>query len=73
MLKMDSIQDMPSVSDMPDPQNIWMKGDNDRKIMLDGVCKKLFDSFVDIRYNDTANTSNITEMVLLLTPDGCSV
>ena len=56
-LKMKSTSDPPSNDVFPDAQTFWMRSEEERRLFLDKVCKKLFDTFVGFTFNEPAVSS----------------
>lgn len=55
-LKMKSLNDVPSEDILPNAHSLWMQSAEERKAVLDRICKQLVDSFVDFTFNEEGSS-----------------
>ena len=53
MLEMPDVTSIPSAKYVPDPDNLWMFPEEERKQVLMKICQDLFDNYIDIMFHKT--------------------
>ncbi len=64
MLSLNSVNDMPSDISVPGAEEVWtLSADERRKHLLD-LCRRIYDKYVDFKFNDVTSTTNESDLVM---------